>query len=317
MTAEHEFDHSTTDIRPEPGSAECAAARLALIRIRETRRARFAVLTGRDELFSADRSPRFYAPWSDDPTSIADLTGGIYVHAGITAFWRAHRHSTCHGSLRAHADFARGRVQVTEAMVTAANSGLLTEAGQRLLAGLAKSVRAWGEQDLPGAARRAAAEALLAHRIHWRVRNLVVEPRAIDALMSDFDAGRMPRDPGHAVTFAAQPGIPARYRSLSLVARLLTLDPVGAGGPVQLAGDRAYLAGYLTESMALYQRELRADPLRPQAWAGYALAASKMFGRNHFDVLTERPEILAALYSVAGPDIEILELVRWLSRTPG
>ncbi|WP_062990741.1 hypothetical protein [Nocardia anaemiae] len=102
-------------------------------------------------------------------------------------------------------------------------------------------------------------------------------------------------------------------------AQLKVQDPVAAETlsiPEQPHGDHAYLAGDLPEALTRYTRELSADPLRPQPWAGLALALPKLYPDNDFGILEHRAEVAAALYQAvraAAENVEIVDLLRWLS----
>ncbi|MFE3758725.1 HEXXH motif domain-containing protein [Nocardia tengchongensis] len=297
-------------------TAPADPCQLALTLIHEIQHTKFALLTDQVELFAPDSVCRFYAPWRDDPRPILGLLHGIYAFFGVTDFWRAHRHSDCHGSVQAHADFELWRVQVSGAIEQATASGLLSDEGRGLLDSLTAAMAPWRTEELPPAARQAAAESAAAHRTFWQIRNLAPDPAGIDDLLARWDAGRPANIDLPSAALLDQDRIPDRYRRLPLAAQLKTLDPVAAEAlsiSGQPAGDRAYLAGYLTEAVALYSRELRADPLRPQAWAGLYLAGSKLFGGKNFDVLGDRGEVVARLYEAAGPETDPIDLLRWLS----
>ncbi|MET9489257.1 HEXXH motif domain-containing protein [Nocardia sp. NPDC006630] len=297
-------------------TAPADPCQLALTLIHEIQHTKFAMLTDQAEVCTPDPACRFYAPWRDDPRPIHGLLHGIYAFFGVTDFWRVHRHSACHQSLQAHTDFELWRVQVAGAIAQARESGLLGDAGRRLLDALAAAMIPWASADLPPEARRAATEAAVGHRTFWQVRNLEPDPAGIADLVSRWDAGRSATGELPRSTLVDQQRIPDQHRRLPLAARLKTLDPRAAKAlsddrPPE--GERAYLAGYATEALALYSRELRADPLRPQVWAGLNLAGRKIFGGNGFEILDERAEVAARLYEAVGPDADIVELLRWLS----
>ncbi|MFD9615542.1 hypothetical protein ACFWWS_39925, partial [Streptomyces sp. NPDC059083] len=194
-------------------------------------------------------------------------------------------------------------------------SGLLTAQGHRFADALADAMRPWAEEALPPAAKHATAEAMTAHRTFWRVRNLAPDPAWIADLASRWAAGRPPSAEVPAVTYLDQRSIPEHHRRLPLAAHLKTTDRTAAPGrlPGQPDGDRAYLAGYRSEALALYTRELRTDPLRPQVWAGLALTVPKIYGTRHSTILGLRPEVAAHLHRATGPDTDIPALLRWLS----
>ncbi|WP_460728059.1 HEXXH motif domain-containing protein [Nocardia heshunensis] len=298
-------------------TAPADACQLALTLIHETQHTKFALLTDQVELFAPDPTPRFYAPWRDDPRPILGLLHGIYAFFGVVDFWRTHRHAACHDSPQAHTDFALWRTQLTEAIHQARTCGLLTEPGRRLLAGLTTTMAEWDEEDVPAAAMRAATEAATAHRTFWTVRNLTPDPDDIAELTARWRSGRQPvRVLAPAIASTTKAALP-RHESLSLVAQLTAADPSAYSvAPDQRppAGDRAYLTGYLVEALALYSRDLRTDPRRPHLWAGLALAMPKIFGPRSAHILRERADIAAAMCEVLGPEAEVFDLVRWLSK---
>ncbi|MGW4243651.1 HEXXH motif domain-containing protein [Nocardia sp. NPDC004722] len=289
---------------------------LALTLIHEIQHTKFGLLTDQVELFDPDPESRFYAPWRDDPRPVLGLMHGIYAFFGVVDFWRVHRHSYCHGSLQAHADFELWRTQLAGAITEARASGLLTAAGTGVLDGLTAAMSSWSGEEVPATARQAANESSLAHRVFWSVRNLAPDPAAIAELTACWDAGRRAPTRTLRADRVDQRTLPDHYRRLRLAAQLTTVDATAAAALAdsrQPEGDRAYLAGYPSEAMALYSRELRVDPLRPQAWAGLALAVSKVHGPHAVRVLTDRAEVAARLYQSVGPEADVLELLRWLS----
>ncbi|MFE2961006.1 HEXXH motif domain-containing protein [Nocardia tengchongensis] len=318
LTVEPRFAASS---HTAPGGVGCVyttapadACQLALTLIHEIQHTKFNLLIDQVELFTPDPECRFYAPWRDDPRPIRGLLHGIYAFFGVTDFWRVHRHSDCHGSMQAHADFARWRVQVSGALTEALGSGLLTAAGQRFFGNLESALTRWDGEDVPSAARIAADEAATLHRTFWQVRNLVPDPVGIADLAQCWSSGRPPFNPLPAAALADQRLVPASHRGLPLAARLASVEPVAAQTITGLReGDHAYLVGHLTEAVSHYSRELRADPLNPQAWAGLSLAGRKIYGSMAFQALDDRAEIVARLYERLGPDIDIPALVRWSS----
>ncbi|GAB2452429.1 HEXXH motif domain-containing protein [Nocardia tengchongensis] len=297
-------------------TAPADRCQLALTLIHEIQHTKFNLLTDQVQLFDADPGCRFYAPWRDDPRPIFGLLHGIYAFFGVTDFWRVHRNSDCHGSQQAHTDFELWRAQVAVAVGQAQTSGLLTAEGHRFINALAQAMLPWQNEPIPPEAVHAAAEAMTAHRTFWRVRNLEPDPAWIADLATRWAANQPPSAEVAAVTHTDQRRIPNHHRQLPLAALLKTTStaaPATRRLPGQLEGDRAYLAGYRSEAVALYTRELRTDPLRPQAWAGLALAVPKIFGADHTTILSERAEVAARLYRAVGPETDPLKLLRWLS----
>lgn len=159
-------------------------------------------------------------------------------------------------------------------------------------------------------------ELAAAHRTFLRIRDLEPDPRGIAELVQRWDSGASSDVEARSSVPVDEQRIPARYRRLYLMAEVESVPaPPNAETDLPPEGDRAYRAGYLSEAMALYSRELRADPLRPQAWAGLRLAASKVFGGTSVAALDDRAEVTAHLYAALGPEVEIMSLLCWLARS--
>ncbi|WP_406229547.1 HEXXH motif domain-containing protein [Nocardia sp. NBC_01009] len=303
-------------------TAPADPCQLALTLIHEVQHTKFTLLTDQIVLFDPDPVCRFYAPWRDDPRPIMGLLHGIYAFFGVTDFWRIHRHADCHRSMQANVDFELWRLQVEGAVAQASTSSLLTEAGSHFLNALSAEMRPWGEEDVPTAVRVAASEVAIAHRTFWQVRNLTPDIGGIAELAACWIAQAPRPECLPPADHVDQTAVPNDHRRLHLPAQLKLLDHAAAEAlsiPEQPRGDRAYLAGDLAAAVALYTEELHIDPLRPQLWAGLALALPKLHPDDDFSVLDDRAEVAAHLCQVLLADaegVEIVDLVRWLSRYP-
>ncbi|WP_159847490.1 HEXXH motif domain-containing protein [Nocardia sp. CY41] len=298
-------------------TAPADPCQLALTLIHEIQHTKFTLLTDHVLLLTEPNPPfRCYAPWRDDPRPIFGLLHGIYAFAGVTDFWRVHRHAKCHGSIRSHVDFELGRMQLETAMAQVVASGLLTTEGEHFFNALAAIVRSWADENIPAEVRLAVSEATIAHRTFWQVRNRRPSADGIAELAARWASGRpIPRRLPPA-TWTDQDHIPDRYCRLRLSAQLKSLDSADLeelSSPDQPEGDRLYLAGDVSAACAQYARELRQDPCRPQLWAGLALALPILFPDNDFGILTTRAEIAAHLYQAVDRDTDVVDLVRWLS----
>ena len=118
----------------------------------------------------------FYAPWRDDPRPIEALLQGAYAHLGVTDYWRARRHRAEGPDAVAAAErFARWRALTAEAIDTLADSGALTDRGDRVVARMRATVEPWLGEPVdppPPTARRWAAE----RRRGWERRRQIVSP---------------------------------------------------------------------------------------------------------------------------------------------
>ncbi|WP_330252126.1 HEXXH motif domain-containing protein [Nocardia sp. NBC_00565] len=303
-------------------TAPADPCQLALSLIHEIQHTKFTLLTDQVVLVDPDPACHFYAPWRDDPRPIFGLLHGIYAFFGVTDFWRVHRHADCHRSQQAHVDFELWRIQVEAAMTHASTSGLLTDSGAQFIDTLRAGMRPWSSEDVSAEARLAASEASAAHRTFWQVRNLIPDAGGIANLAAQWTAQASRPTVLPSAGHADQQTVPDGYRRLHLSAQLKVFDsgPAGAlASPDQPHGDRAYLAGDLSEAVALYARELHADPLRPQLWAGLALTMPKLYPDSNFSILNTRAEVAARLYRTVRADTgtaAIIDLVRWLSNCP-
>ena len=120
---------------------------------------------GQEQLFLG------YAPWRDDPRPAHALLQGIYAHYGMGQFWRreylagavAHRE-------RAAVAFGRMRAMTARGARSLAESGLLTEAGRKILAGIQNELTQWRGEPLPTGVERHVAELTRQHEARWRAR---------------------------------------------------------------------------------------------------------------------------------------------------
>ncbi|MFB7720118.1 HEXXH motif domain-containing protein [Nocardia sp. NPDC056100] len=294
-------------------TARADRCQLAVTLIHEVQHSKLTLITDATELFSPDPTARFHAPWRDEPRPILALLHGIYAFFGVGDFWRVHRESDCVRCVHAHAEFELWRLQVASAIATVEDSGLLTDAGRRFVGALSAETHRWAGNQVSAAARAVATESVMAQRTFWQVRNLVPDPRDIADLVVRWDAGLPPTAELRPSILVDQQRIPARSRRLYLVSKEEPFRPTEPADNAQPQGDRAYRAGYLTEAVALYSRELRTDPLRPQPWAGLRLAAPKIFGDRDFRILDSRAEVVAHLYAAVGTEVEIMALLAWLA----
>ncbi|MGW4719732.1 HEXXH motif domain-containing protein [Nocardia sp. NPDC004260] len=290
---------------------------LALTLVHEIQHTKLALLLDQVMLFDPDSPRLFYAPWRDDPRPITGLAQGIYAFFGVTDFWRVHRYTKCHDTTQSHIEFELSRIQLIDAIVQADTSGLLTAIGKQFMTALAVGTRSWAEEEVPAEARHAVTQIRTAHRTFWRVRNLAPDRALVSELATSW-ATKAPRPlvlP--PVRFTNQELIPNRYRRLGIAAQLRHPGVAEATSPSgHPRGDHAYLAGELAEAVDLYLEELRTDPLRPQIWAGLALALPKRCSDDDFGILAERAELAAALYervSSCDQKVDPIALLRWLS----
>ncbi|MGK5681063.1 aKG-HExxH-type peptide beta-hydroxylase [Actinoplanes sp. URMC 104] len=231
---------------------------------------------------------RGYSPWRDDPRPAFGILHGAYAYQSVARFWR----TEAAGDPLAAFEFARWR----SAVVAAADDllagdllagdlltgGLLTPVGRRFTGALRDEVAPWlGEPVDPDVARLAAG-ANLEHRVRWRLRNLTVDPGAVNALARAWETGAVPPAvPPPQLRAAARRELSHSER-LTLTHRYLRGRSEAAVRP----GDAAYLRG---------DHDVAADAYAGDV-AGLALVAP-------LPALRERPEVVRALWRRVGGDL--------------
>jgi HEXXH motif-containing protein len=199
-------------------------------------------------------------------------------------------------------EFVRWREAVAGAARELQAGGTLTPAGERFVGALLDEVRPWagepvGAPDVVRLAEGANAD----HRARWRLRNLVVEPGDVRALVEAWV--RHEPAPKEAVTSRL---VPAPRRALESSARLdLAHARVGAlGSPRALpggratAGDLAYLRGDGGTAVDAYKKVLASDDT---AWAGIAVLCG-----------WEKVEVVTAVWRALRGAAEVTGLAGWI-----
>ncbi|MFF2851530.1 HEXXH motif domain-containing protein [Streptomyces sp. NPDC058001] len=133
---------------------------------------------------------RFYAPWRDDPRPLGGLLQGIYAFAGVTRFWRTHRHTAdaAYAPL-AHFEFALWRIQVWSTLTLVRDHEQLTPLGRHLLASLAERCAPWMTDTVPAAELALAEEAAADHHARWRAHHLRPPATAVAEAVSAWRRG--------------------------------------------------------------------------------------------------------------------------------
>jgi HEXXH motif-containing protein len=125
----------------------------------------------RDEEDDQRRPFLGYAPWRDDPRPAHALLQGIYAHYGMGNFWRReYLKGAAAQQERAAFAFGRMRAMIPLGASSLARSGLLTEAGREILAGIEDEVRQWYGVPLPPSVDQRVVELARAHEDRWRAR---------------------------------------------------------------------------------------------------------------------------------------------------
>ncbi|MFI7520499.1 aKG-HExxH-type peptide beta-hydroxylase [Micromonospora globbae] len=259
---------------------------LAVTLVHESQHHKLGALSHLLTLCETGDGVRYYAPWRDDPRPLAGVLQGAYAFAGITQFWRVHRHHAAAGE-RALADFefALWRRQTLDVLRAMAASGRLTGHGQRFVETLYADLAACQDDPVPPAALGAAHAAAVDHRAMWRGHNIRLAPADRDALAAAWQR----RDPAAkavlavgARTVLAAP--PAGALDARAVLRRHLLVDADAFGRLRATPDRvgdrvagatpadlALVAGDLDGARAGYLDELGRDPSHVHGWVGLGL----------------------------------------------
>ncbi|WP_250037932.1 HEXXH motif domain-containing protein [Paractinoplanes maris] len=287
-------------------SAAGGPHQFALTLIHECQHAKLNALTDQVELQKPSGVKDLYAPWRDDPRPLSGLLQGIYAHIGVTDFWRTYRHEAGAKSAMADVEFARWRSQVRQALLVAAASPLLTEAGTAFVDAMGTAVRHWSHETVPGRLESLAREASAGHLVAWRVRNMTVDVSDLhQRRLAGLSAGPLPES---AVVPA--PTVPSRTR---LPVGYLKMNQAAGVRPDAAipASDLAYTEGDHERALTLYTAEIAESPDSPESWAGLALSLRHLTDEESVSALFQRPEVVVALHRAAPGDI--VELTAWLS----
>ena len=241
-----------------------------------------------------------YAPWREDARPQSALLQGIYTHYGVTRFWRRQRRvGSAAQRLRGHVEFGRWRTLTEQTAHRLAASGALTEHGSFFLSAIQRKLAEWQAESLPDEAREYIADLSLDHRVRWRLRHLVPDPAAMDALAACWRRGDKPALAGKRIGVTLGPGSlpgPTDNAREYLIARRYR-DPEGNESEYDLAdsADTALAARRYALAARRYRTRIQRGDDR-DAWAGLAVARRHTGPRRAARLLATQPEVVAALY---------------------
>lgn len=247
-----------------------------------------------------------YSAWRDDPRPPFGILHGAYAYQAVTRFWRAEAAHLDHadrpeparpqqqsGERRlAEFEFARWRAAVVDAADAMLGHGVLTAAGRRFVGAMRDEVTPWLDEAVDADVARLAAGANAEHRARWRLRNLVVAPEAVRALVAAWHSGK-PAPELAEPTLRDDPGrVLEQSARLRLVHRALR-DPAAAEGASQ--GDAAYLRGDHETAFTAYGMD----------WVGLAVVSPHR-------ALRQQPELVKAVHQALTPGVDLHNLADWL-----
>ncbi|MGW7077403.1 aKG-HExxH-type peptide beta-hydroxylase [Streptomyces sp. NPDC054866] len=275
----------------------------------------------------------FYAPWRDDPRPLGGLMQGIYAFAGVTRFWRAHRHAAdaAYAPL-AHFEFALWRAQVWSTLNLVAGHGQLTPLGRRVIEALRERCAEWMADEVPDRELELAGEAAADHRARWRAHHLRPPVTAVEEAVRAWQRGES-RPPA---ALAAEPELVPdpegrHFDVAAILARYLISEPEGiwrqtaatADGIKGVeAADVLLARGDRAGARDAYAARLTGDGGPVTAWVGLGRAlggdADDEGGSAAARLLRRYPEraraVRDALRVGTGDGVDPVRLAEWLGR---
>ncbi|MGO4459259.1 HEXXH motif-containing putative peptide modification protein [Streptomyces sp. M-16] len=137
---------------------------LAATLVHEVQHGKLAALADILTLHTADRTPRFWAPWRSDPRPLEGLLHGAYAHLALAGYWQR---AALYGARGAWAQHARVRAQVAAVLPVLRAQPQLTLTGREFVDGMAAAERTMDELPPPGDQHATARRALEGERRAW------------------------------------------------------------------------------------------------------------------------------------------------------
>jgi HEXXH motif-containing protein len=290
--------------------------------VHEFGHSKFGVLLTLVDLFEPDgdnETPRFYAPWRDDPRPAMGVLHGVYSFLGVTAFYRAHSAVVSGAPARvAQFEFEFHRIRTIQGVEGLLAKADLSELGRSFLDTVLRRLQSWAAEPLSTDVRDAAHDVDLDIRLCWRIRQLRPVEASVHALAVAWHAGAA--KPAVATDSILKPVLGDVPKARLALVRAWLAEPERVehfrAEPDALAAeigasvaDLALLDGDTERAIELYRQQVLAQPESPTSWAGLALAS----GENALLACPElvfrvHQEIRARYGEVADP----VRLSRWL-----
>ncbi|MCX5194428.1 HEXXH motif domain-containing protein [Streptomyces sp. NBC_00249] len=137
---------------------------LAATLVHEVQHGKLAALTDVLTLHTADRTPRHWAPWREDPRPLEGLLHGTYAHLALAGYWQR---AALYGARGAWAQHARVRAQVAAVLPALRGNQQLTVTGREFVEGMAGAEHAMDELPPPGDQHATARRAVDRERRAW------------------------------------------------------------------------------------------------------------------------------------------------------
>jgi HEXXH motif-containing protein len=295
-------------------SAPDDAAQLAAVLVHEMQHGKLGALMHLSRLHHPATTRLFYAPWRDDPRPLPGLVQGIYAFAGVSWFWRAHRHRAATEEERrlAEFEFALWRGQASRAAARLRGEPALTDLGAWFVERVRRWVRPWLSEPLPPLVLDAADLAVVEHRTGWRLHHVQPAAPHVEALARAWVAGkpaaRRPPDSPPSTVRPTQPrghlettAVLLRYRlaDRDTFAAFLA-DPAAAAVTGASAAQVLVAGGRYDEARRALVTSAAADPASPDPWVGLTLCLRRTQGAGPVELaarrsLSRHPELVRAV----------------------
>ncbi|MFF5445037.1 HEXXH motif domain-containing protein [Streptomyces sp. NPDC012888] len=138
---------------------------LAATLVHEVQHGKLGALTDVLPLHTADRTPRYWAPWRTDPRPLEGLLHGTHAHLALAGYWQR---AALYGARAAWAGHARCRAQVAAVLPVLRHEPRLTAAGREFVDAMIEAEQAMDALAPPGDQHATARRALDLERRAWR-----------------------------------------------------------------------------------------------------------------------------------------------------
>ncbi|WP_260610823.1 HEXXH motif-containing putative peptide modification protein [Streptomyces sp. WAC06614] len=141
---------------------------LAATLVHEVQHGKLAALADLLTFHTADRTPRYWAPWRSDPRPLDGLLHGTYAHLALAGYWQR---AALYGARGAWAQHARCRAQVAAVLPVLHADDQLTKTGRLFVEAMICAERHMDELPPPGDQHVTARRALDRERRAWRAQH--------------------------------------------------------------------------------------------------------------------------------------------------
>ncbi|MFF9128379.1 aKG-HExxH-type peptide beta-hydroxylase [Streptomyces sp. NPDC014889] len=290
------------------------AVELAVTLIHEFRHMKLNAVLDSLDLYD-DEGPEelYYAPWRDDPRPLPGFFHGVFAFLGVVEFWQRLAHSAS-ARLRRRAQFQLlyWRAQTREAYEALRSSRRLTEAGREFTARMGVGMaQAQNPTAVPDEVTALAEDAVVAHRIRWRLHHLRPDPGTVTALAEAWSSSA-PRPPSSHIRSVLAPDPTAQslndYTALLCriavdPSRLHRTPPEGAAQNTHDPSDLARLLGETDSARRLATDQVTQRPRQHEPWVRLALALRRPNPTAFpgagvaMRVMSHRPEAVRAVHA--------------------